>query len=292
MQLIEVGTIKAQYWGFKMNTQHLVTSKTIEIIRQKSRKLKKEKNIIHTQALDEIAQQYHFNHWHHVRESYKVLKPTEQSVKSGLMIAMNAKDADSFYDEKERFIQDDNAFFFCEKDIYHQYIEAIDEDGLKFIDKYSEEELRQDFKDEYIMNYGFFRYTASSLPKTINDILKLIKECSFWQPEYIWFNEIFYNKTAYLEQLPDVENPFSDFDFDHVNIVNHKEDITEYLLKIVDGASLVLKKYNTDSTPELLVPRQDLFSSIRLKPSPFRRTDLSQMIYSINGLSLWQSYSL
>jgi len=36
----------------------------------------------------------------------------------------------------------------------------------------------------------------------------------------------------------------------------------------------------------------DLFSSIRLKPSPFRRTDLSQMLYSRNELSLWQSYSL
>jgi len=38
--------------------------------------------------------------------------------------------------------------------------------------------------------------------------------------------------------------------------------------------------------------KQYLFSSIRLKPSPFRRTDLSQMLYLRYGLSLWQSYSL
>ncbi len=40
------------------------------------------------------------------------------------------------------------------------------------------------------------------------------------------------------------------------------------------------------SMPEFIFPFQ------RLKPSPFRRTDLSPMLYSGNGISLWQSYSL
>ncbi|MCK5889187.1 MAG: hypothetical protein KAG19_04525, partial [Methylococcales bacterium] len=52
------------------------------------------------------------------------------------------------------------------------------------------------------------------------------------------------------------------------------------------------EKLKTNSTNSSKSPSSDLFSSIRLKPSPFRRTDLSQMLYSRNGLSLWQSYSL
>jgi len=184
-----------------MKTNYLITAKTIEIFKQKARKLKQEKGISHTQALDEIAQQHKFNNWHHVSESYKALEATENAVQSGLMIAMDAKDADDFYDEKEHFVQDDYGFFFCEKDVYRDYSEAIDEDGIAYKEKYSEEELRQDFEDDCMMNYGFFRYANKALPKTISEVLSLIEACCFWQPEYIWLNGKFYNKISYLETV-------------------------------------------------------------------------------------------
>ena len=232
-----------------MNTQYLLTSKKIDIFRQEARKLKREKGINHVQALDEIAQQYHFNHWHHVSDSYKVLEATENAVQSGLMIAMDGKEADNFYDEKGQFIQDDNAFFFCKSMLYRDYIEELDEDGVRWIDKTSEEELKEDFESDFL-SYGFFRFTNKTLPKTINEILKLIEKFCFWQPEYIWFKGNFYNKYTYLEKLTNLENG--------VNTINHENNIKEYLLKIVDGAKVTYKKYDENSTPEVLKPRQDL----------------------------------
>ena len=94
-----------------MNIQILLTSKDVEHLKQKARKLKQEEGITHTQALDKIAQRAKFNHWHHVCESYKRIEPTETAYRSGVIIAMDIKDADDFYDEENLFVEDEYGYF-------------------------------------------------------------------------------------------------------------------------------------------------------------------------------------
>ena len=49
-----------------MQITKIISSATVERLKQKARKLKREKSIPHTQALDEIAVSAGFNHWHQV----------------------------------------------------------------------------------------------------------------------------------------------------------------------------------------------------------------------------------
>ena len=161
-------------------------SKTFEIIKQKARKLKRENGISHVRALDEIAQQYKFNHWNHL---YKTLK-------HGLIIALDIKDAADFYDEKKRFVSDEIAYLICQEMLYLDYIESVDDDGISFKDKETEAVLKKEFEEYEIDNYRFFRYTVKTLPRTVDEVIKLTNECCFWQPRYIWLNGEFYNQSG------------------------------------------------------------------------------------------------
>ena len=49
---------------------------------------------------------------------------------------------------------------------------------------------------------------------------------------------------------------------------------------------------NTSSMASGIVEVDVYFPFLRLKPSPFRRTDLSQMILYMDEISLWKSHSL
>ncbi|HBK7822129.1 TPA: plasmid-related protein, partial [Vibrio cholerae] len=49
-----------------MQITKIISSATVERLKQKARKLKREKPITHTQALDEVAVSAGFNHWHQV----------------------------------------------------------------------------------------------------------------------------------------------------------------------------------------------------------------------------------
>jgi hypothetical protein len=189
-----VGTIETQLnkRRFKMKIQILLTSKDVEHLKQKARKLKQEEGITHTQALDKIAQRAKFNHWHHVCESYKRIEPTETAYRSGVIIAMDIKDADDFYDEENLFVEDEYAFWICQEDMYRQYGEMQDDDGIPIKNLESEDELRQGFEED-MMNYSFFRLTGKKIPDALEEVLSLVRERSFWPPMYVWLNGQFHN---------------------------------------------------------------------------------------------------
>lgn len=175
-----------------MNIEILLTSKDVGHLKQKARKLKHEEGITHTQALDRVAQQAKFNHWHHVCESHKFIEPTESAYRSGIIIAFDTKDAEDFYDEENLFVEDDYAFWVCQDDMYREYREIINDDGIPIKNLKSEEELREDFEMD-MMNYKFYRFIGNNIPKTLDNVLNLVTERCYWQPVYVWLSGGFYN---------------------------------------------------------------------------------------------------
>ena len=89
-----------------MRTKIIISSTDVEKLKQKARKLRKDSGISHHDALDLVAQSAGFNHWHHVSESAKTFKPTEQAYYFGVIIAMDIKDAMDFRDPSGRFVED------------------------------------------------------------------------------------------------------------------------------------------------------------------------------------------
>jgi hypothetical protein len=194
-----VGTIEEQYLfrSFKMSRPSPITTKVVELYKQKARKLKVEKNIPHAQALDEIAKQAKFNHWHHVCEQHKLVEPTEKAFFSGLIIALDIKDALDFDDSDGLFAFDEGglAEYFCYDDLLREYSESVDDEdgGIQLKDLESKEQIIEDFELGEISNYGLLRFTGDALPESLDEVLRLVRERSFWPPTYIWFKGTFYD---------------------------------------------------------------------------------------------------
>ena len=75
-----------------MQITKIISSASVERLKQKARKLKREKSIPHTQALDEVAVSAGFNHWHQVVQANDLLKPSEVALSSGCVMAFDVKD--------------------------------------------------------------------------------------------------------------------------------------------------------------------------------------------------------
>jgi hypothetical protein len=169
-----------------MQRRIIIASAQVEKLKQEARKLKRTTGVPHHEALDRAAQSAGFNHWHHVTESAKAFEPTESAYRFGVIIAMDIKDAQDFYDETGAFVVDDLAFVLCEDDLYHHLYESLDEeDGIRIRDKYSAEELKEWARDD-LMNYTFFRFTGKPIPDRVESIVEMVRECTFWPPIYIW----------------------------------------------------------------------------------------------------------
>lgn len=173
-----------------MRTQIIITSATVEKLKQKARKLKKDQGIPHHDALDQVAKAACFNHWHHVADSAKAFEPTEQAYYFGVIIAMDIKDAMDFRDPSGKFVEDSAAFALCADDIYN-FIREADEDADMLADDSHYEEDKREWMMDGLMNYVFFRHNGTDLPSSVDEVVEIVNECSFWSPEFIWHKGTF-----------------------------------------------------------------------------------------------------
>ncbi|TVT57570.1 MAG: hypothetical protein FHK80_08650 [Azoarcus sp. PHD] len=181
-----------------MRTQIIISSKTVEKLKQNARRLKKEDGISHHEALDQVAKKVGFDHWHHVSESAKAFAPTEQAYYFGTIIAMDVKDGMDFHDPSGAFVEDNLAPALCTDDIYEFVRTAEAEDGeIDTSDPTYQEDLKE-WASDISMNYTFFRYTGAEIPANVEDVVKLTSKCCFWPPEFIW------HKGAFQESPSDV----------------------------------------------------------------------------------------
>jgi hypothetical protein len=178
-----------------LNSPSPITTKVVELLKQKARKLKVENNISHVQALDEIAKQAKFHHWHHVCEQHRLVEPTEKAFFSGVIIALDIKDALEFDDSDGLFVKDegDLAAYFCYDDLLREYSESVDDEGVRLKDVAPEDQVIEEFENGELHNYGILRYTGDVLPESLDEVLRLVRERCFWPPIYVWFKGTFHD---------------------------------------------------------------------------------------------------
>lgn len=182
-----VSTItESAYKGSQMSTTYIVPNVALEKLRQKARRLKSELGIPHHQALEQSAIQGGFNNWHQVVDSAKLTSVTQKAYYSGLIIAMDVKDAQDFDDPQKRFVEDDQICHLAKTELIDHYKNILIEDEVELV----EAEFEADF-EEYMCNYIYFRYDGST-PNNTEEVLKLVNECSFWSPVYFWLNGVHY----------------------------------------------------------------------------------------------------
>jgi hypothetical protein len=176
--------------GFiNMITLIFTPSSKVEKLKQKVRKLKKKQELSHHEALDQTAQQGGYHHWHHVTEMATITEPSETAYRSGLLVAFDVKEAESF--DAELFTEDRLAPFFCTEQLWKTYLDIEIEEDPEF-HELPESEQREYFQD-FMENLIFYRYCEKNTPSSIEEAVKLINEYSFWMPEYIWLKGKLYD---------------------------------------------------------------------------------------------------
>jgi hypothetical protein len=178
-----------------MNQTILLSTKDVEKLKQKARKLKRAEGLPHHEALDRVAVDAGLPNWHHICESAKQFKPTEKAFFAGCVIAMDIKDGFDFDTEDGVFIEDHNAWALCRDDLFDDLANRIDKDDPQerpLKETLSPEKLDDWFHDD-LMNYTFFRLHAETSVATIGEVLKLVRDRSFWPPQFIWLRGEFYD---------------------------------------------------------------------------------------------------
>ena len=142
----------------------ILIGRDVEQLKQRARKLKREKGLTHTEALDRVAQDVGFNHWHHVTECYQHTKPAETALREGCVLLFRWKDLEDVeLDNDNVFVEDEWLETALHKTLYTTFIDFPDEDDpegrpLKITTKESElEALYEEWNSE-----GHFAYLRVS----------------------------------------------------------------------------------------------------------------------------------
>jgi hypothetical protein len=168
----------------------IITTPDVERLKKHAKILKKEENITHSEALECVAKQIDFNHWHDVTISNKKIRDAEEAFKKGCVIGFDVKDGlDTLSDDF--FIQDSLLEVVGEKHIFKVCCNTIDPDdskGRTFKETLSSEELEEYFRENY--SFWYFRLSAKALQyyPTIEKMLNFVLE-RFYFPPMICFVE-------------------------------------------------------------------------------------------------------
>jgi len=181
------------------SVRRFVTSDDLERLKTLARRVKRARGIPHHEALEVVARRIKFGSWHQVTLAHKAILPTETAVREGVVIAMDAKDADGLYDGiplqdgNGRFVADPPLSSFCESELYRLELEGIDEeDGRPNREKWTEQQLRE-FAQERLEELVFYRFEGEPVPKDPAVVVDLVAATAFFGPEIVWIGGQMYD---------------------------------------------------------------------------------------------------
>lgn len=168
-------------------TTKLIDSQSVSILKKRAKRLKTSASIPHHQALEVVANESGFNSWHEVCEANKPFVKSEACLKEGFYAIYDRKDAENFYDNQQRFVEDELGERVCEKMLYHHFINRIDDDLGKPVKELLEE---SELKDEFYATYShvYLRYLPETSPNTLHEALTILREFMFFLPDFIILN--------------------------------------------------------------------------------------------------------
>lgn len=169
-----------------MSDIYIVTAKNFEQFKQRARKLKQSEKIPHHEALERVAKSLNFENWHQVTVAAAETEAAENAHRSGLIIALDVKDASEYDFERDgAFVEDLRLWRFCEAELFDDYRLSKDDDGRTFESTNTKEELLEDFQN-YSTNVILYRYTRNDFPSSVEDAFDMSRERCFFAPLYVW----------------------------------------------------------------------------------------------------------
>jgi len=162
----------------------IINTPSVERMKKHAKRLKKEKNITHSEALERVAKQAGFDHWHEVTISNKKIRPAEEAFKKGCVVGFDFKDGLDILSD-DFLIQDSLLECVGEKRLFKACCNTVNPDdpkGRTFRETLSPEELEEYFRENY--SFWYFRLSEKALQQnpTIKKMLTFVLEYSFFPP--------------------------------------------------------------------------------------------------------------
>ncbi|HHL2168712.1 TPA: hypothetical protein ACQ3YX_001061 [Pseudomonas aeruginosa] len=167
----------------------LVSQKAISRLKQRARRLKREKDIPHHEALEITAKTAGFDNWHQAAEAAEKCKPIEDAYFRGFLLAFDPSEVPDTEDEGPPLRWEPYAFNLLQDRLFENYASQPDEedpDERPISETLDPSDLKEYFSDDWGSMY-FFRLKRSDQVTTIEQLLSLVSKHSFWSPRFVFF---------------------------------------------------------------------------------------------------------
>ena len=170
-----------------MQIKRIVSISTVERLKQKARKLKRERAISHTEALDFVARTIGFDHWHQVTLACEPYRLADEAFSNGCVLAFDQKESLDVDTRDGQLVNDPILDFLAKNKLTEIFGNFVDEDdplGRRFKDTLSAEELEHEVQDYF--EFEFFRIVPGACEFSLKKVLSYLRDYTFWMPNYIW----------------------------------------------------------------------------------------------------------
>lgn len=167
-----------------MQRIYLIPQEAISRLKQRARRMKREKDIPHHEALEITAKAAGFDNWHQVAEAVEKCKPIEDAYRLGFLLAFDPSEVPDTEDEDSPLKWEPYAFNLLQDRLFENYASQLDEedpDERPISETLDPSDLKEYFSDDWGSMY-FFRLKRSDQVATIEQLLSLVSKHSFWPP--------------------------------------------------------------------------------------------------------------
>ncbi len=172
-----------------MQRIYLIPQEAISRLKQRARRMKREKDIPHHEALEITAKAAGFDNWHQVAEAAEKCKPIEDAYRRGFLLAFDPSEVPDTEDEDSLLKWEPYAFNLLQDRLFENYASQLDEedpDERPISETLDPSDLKEYFNDDWGSMY-FFRLKHSGQVATIEQLLSLVSKHSFWPPHFVFF---------------------------------------------------------------------------------------------------------
>ncbi|MBA1278823.1 hypothetical protein [Stutzerimonas stutzeri] len=171
-----------------MQRIYLIQQNLVSRLKQRARRIKRDKNVPHHEALELAAKAVGFDNWHQVVSAAEMCRPTEEAFRRGFLIAYDPSEVPDIESEDFPLLWERDASYLLKEQLFECYGSQLDEEDAEerpIFETLDLNELREYFEDDW-QSMHYFRLKCPSQASSIEQLLDLVHEHSFWLPRYVF----------------------------------------------------------------------------------------------------------
>ena len=242
---------------------YIITAPDVQKLKQKARKLKRNSELTHTQALDNVAKEIGLPNWKQVTLEHSDTLISEAALKTGVVLAYDAKDALEMPLNDTLLPRDERLELMCLPSLKAKIASMVDPDDPEsrlFSETLSEVEFEEHLRE--VCSFVYFRVAASFDISTVKDLISFVQKSNFFLPEFIWHKNTIQSQREFIDLEYDFEadeTAFNLADYFGLSIQEWTDMNVELIADTGNSGEMTYSYYFQipESTPEEVLKRRN-----------------------------------